>query len=72
VTGTFEVVGPDGITRTLHPGETIIFSAGAATFVPATPPGPDAPPGGDPFGEPTGSTDTTGPSSVTESAISSS
>lgn len=41
--GTFEVTGPDGVTRTLGPGDSIIYSGGAATFIPAGTPTGDAP-----------------------------
>jgi hypothetical protein len=53
VNGTFEVVGPDGKVYTLNTGDTIILTAGAATFIPAGTNTPDAPTG-DGFGEPAG------------------
>ena len=46
VSGPVDVVGPDGVTRTMNSGDILIFSGGAATFIPLTPPGGDAPVGG--------------------------
>ena len=51
VSGSFQVVGPDGNPVTLNPGDTIVFRAGgAATFIPGTP-GVDGPVA-DTLGEP--------------------
>ena len=35
--GSFDVKGPDGISKTLNEGDTVIFGAGPATFVPGAP-----------------------------------
>ena len=43
VSGTFDVVGPDDVPITLASGDTAIWSGGAATFIPGTPPVGDAP-----------------------------
>lgn len=62
VKGTFEVTGPDGVKRTLHEGDSIIFKAGAATYISIS--GPISAPGGDPFSEPTHTNDSTNSSSA--------
>jgi len=43
IAGTFEVIGPDGNPITLASGDTVVFSGGAATFIPGTPPVQDVP-----------------------------
>lgn len=52
IKGTFEVIGPDKVTRILNEGDTVIFKGGAATFIPAGAPLGDAPIA-DTFVEPT-------------------
>lgn len=42
--GKIELMGPDGILRTLVAGDTVVFSGGAATFIPAVAATADAPP----------------------------
>ena len=42
IKGSFDVKGPDGATKTLNPGDTVIFGAGPATFVPGAQPPTDA------------------------------
>jgi hypothetical protein len=43
LSGTFDVVGPDDVLITLASGDTAVWSGGAATFIPGTPPVLDAP-----------------------------
>ncbi|MBI4004238.1 MAG: FecR domain-containing protein, partial [Candidatus Omnitrophica bacterium] len=51
LSGTFDVVGPDNVPITLADGDTAVWSGGAATFIPGTPPVGDAP-AADTLGEP--------------------
>lgn len=43
VKGPVDIIGPDGVKRTLQTGDVIIFSGGAATFIPLAAPTGDAP-----------------------------
>lgn len=43
LSGTFDVTGPDDVPITLADGDTAVWSGGAATFIPGTPPVGDAP-----------------------------
>ena len=43
LSGTFDVTGPDDVPITLADGDTVVYRAGAATFIPGTPPVLDAP-----------------------------
>jgi hypothetical protein len=38
LTGTFEVIGPDEVPITLASGDSVVYSGGAATFIPGAPP----------------------------------
>ena len=51
VKGSFQVTGPDGSKTTLNQGDSIVFKAGAATFISLT--DPVAAPPGETFSEPT-------------------
>ena len=51
VKGSFQVTGPDGSKTTLNQGDSIVFKAGAATFISIT--DPVAAPPGETFPEPT-------------------
>jgi len=43
LSGTFDVTGPDNVLITLADGDTAVWSGGAATYIPGTPPVGDAP-----------------------------